>query len=326
MQPQSLRQLIGQRIREQGPMRFDDYVDLALYEPQFGYYRRPQIRVGRNQESDFYTSTSITRLFGPLLVEACRSLLPYPLEEVEFVEVGSEPSGSVITGELLDNFAAVRTIRYGEDFVVGERPCILFSNELFDAQPFRRLHFRNQIWFEGFVDLDAEQLVERLMPIQDHEQLPFPPYTPAGDYTLDWPERASTLCTQLAGEHWQGLWLCMDYGLDRETLLHERPQGTARSYRKHRQSNALLEDPGECDLTCHICWSDIEETLQANGFGQIRRQSQESFFMHHSMPLIQKILTDNAGEFSRDRQSLKELLHPQHLGGRFQALSAVRTQ
>ena len=323
MDASPLQSILQKTIREQGPLRFDAFVQQALYHPQHGYYQRRTQRVGRSDESDFYTASSIDRLFGPLLIEACRSLLPLPLAEVVFIEIGAEPNQGLLT-EVEHPFAEIRSFGYADEFKGSEQPCVLFSNELFDAQPFRRLHFRDGHWQEGFVDIQGDQLVEALQPIADPGELPFPAYSPNGDYTLDWPEQAETLCDRLAAASWQGLWLCMDYGLDREVLLHERPQGTARSYARHQQSNILLEAPGTCDLTCHICWNQLEERLVSHGFKELKRQSQEAFFMHHSMPLIQKILTEDAGQFSRDRQSLKELLHPHHLGSRFQALSALR--
>ncbi len=318
-----LQSILQRAILDEGPLRFDRYVEQALYHPEFGYYRRPAQRVGRSEDSDFYTASSIDRLFGPLLIEACRSLLPCPPADCSFIEVGAESNRGVLDG-IEHPFAELQTLGYGEAFTGCERPCVLFSNELFDAQPFRRFHFRDGSWLEAFVDWDGDQLTEQSKPVESSDALPFPAYTPAEPYTLDWPQRAAELCAQLLQQDWQGLWICMDYGLDREVLLHERPQGTARSYSRHRQSNALLERPGEVDLTCHICWNTLEDLLVQNGFKQVGRQSQEAFFMHHSTTLIQQILTTNPGQFSQDRQSLKELLHPSHLGSRFQALSGLR--
>ncbi|MCC5835952.1 MAG: SAM-dependent methyltransferase [Opitutales bacterium] len=318
-----LQSILQKAIRDEGPLRFDDYVEQALYHPKFGYYRRPVQRVGRSEDSDFYTASSIDRLFGPLLIEACRSLLPCPPGECSFIEIGAEPDKGVLDG-IEHPFAAVETLGYGDAFTGCDRPCVVFSNELFDAQPFRRFHFRNGSWQEGFVEVESDRLIESFRPVEDADALPFPAYTPAEPYTLDWPQRAEELCAQLLQKDWQGLWLCMDYGLDREVLLNERPEGTARSYSRHRQSNALLERPGECDLTCHICWNSLEDQLVKNSFSQLQRQTQEAFFMHHSTALIQQILTDAPGQFSQDRQSLKELLHPSHLGSRFQALSGLR--
>jgi len=64
--------------------------------------------------------------------------------------------------------------------------------------------------------------------------------------------------------------------------------------------------------------------LRNQGFDSIKVEHQESFFIRLASVEIKKILSTNAGQFSRDRQTLLELLHPAHLGQKFQFLSARR--
>ena len=52
-------------IRERGPMTVAAFMDLALYDPQFGYYARAPRRSGR--AGDFFTSVDVGGLFGELL-------------------------------------------------------------------------------------------------------------------------------------------------------------------------------------------------------------------------------------------------------------------
>jgi len=63
-------------IRERGPMTVAAFMDLALYDPQFGYYARAPRRSGR--AGDFFTSVDVGPLFGELLavqVAECFELL-----------------------------------------------------------------------------------------------------------------------------------------------------------------------------------------------------------------------------------------------------------
>ena len=59
------RALILERIRERGPMTVAEYMDLALYHPEHGYYARASRRTGR--AGDFITSVVVGPLFGELL-------------------------------------------------------------------------------------------------------------------------------------------------------------------------------------------------------------------------------------------------------------------
>ena len=60
-----LRDVIRQRIRSAGPIPFAEYMELALYHPELGYYARSDQRSGR--AGDFFTSVDIGPLYGALL-------------------------------------------------------------------------------------------------------------------------------------------------------------------------------------------------------------------------------------------------------------------
>ena len=61
----SLRDLIVERARKNGPLTFVEYMELALYHPELGYYARASQRSGR--AGDFFTSVDVGPLFGRLL-------------------------------------------------------------------------------------------------------------------------------------------------------------------------------------------------------------------------------------------------------------------
>ncbi|MGE9293430.1 MAG: SAM-dependent methyltransferase, partial [Puniceicoccales bacterium] len=108
-----------------------------------------------------------------------------------------------------------------------------------------------------------------------------------------------------------------------EELLTMRPAGTARAYYRHEVSDELLAQPGEQDLTCHVCWDRIEGVIQSLGAKPVL-QRQESFFVLNAETEIAKIISGMPSHFDPQRQSLMELLHPQHMGARFQAIHAVK--
>ncbi|TYP77972.1 class I SAM-dependent methyltransferase [Paenibacillus methanolicus] len=51
-----------QDVKGRKCITFHDYMALCLYDPEYGYYRQGNIRVGRN--GDFYTSSSIGTIMG----------------------------------------------------------------------------------------------------------------------------------------------------------------------------------------------------------------------------------------------------------------------
>jgi SAM-dependent MidA family methyltransferase len=52
-------------IRERGPLTVAAFMDLALYDPEIGYYARADRRSGR--AGDFFTSVDVGEVFGELL-------------------------------------------------------------------------------------------------------------------------------------------------------------------------------------------------------------------------------------------------------------------
>jgi SAM-dependent MidA family methyltransferase len=315
--------LAALRARAGGTDRvgFDTFMEVSLYHPVLGYYRADRPRVGTEAGTDFFTSALSAPLFGRLVAAACQDLLGHrPAAQHEFVEIGAEPGDSVLAG--VDHpFASVRQLRVGEPVRI-TRPSVVFSNELFDAQPFRRFRYREGFWRELGVRLGDGVLEEA--EIDPTAPLPDLPNEPLEGYVVDAPLRAAALAGSLAAEPWTGLFLAFDYGKSWEQLAHAAPEGTARSYRRHQQGSDLLAHAGDQDLTCHVCWDWISGALSSGGFSGPRLESQEAFFMRHSAPLIEAITTSSPAGMSPEKRSLLQLLHPAHMGQKFQAIWALR--
>ncbi|MGD1031880.1 MAG: SAM-dependent methyltransferase [Opitutaceae bacterium] len=317
-----------------GVLTFARFMEICLYHPRFGYYRRDRVRIGYSQGADFFTAASSGPVFGEIVAAACVSLLAgRDPGEFEFVEIGAEPAppGSGTRGVLAGvahPFRSLRTIGAAE--ALGRRPsgpprlegpCIVFSNELFDAQPFNRFVFRGGAWREMGVGFDGDRLVERELP--SVAQAPLPPAAPEG-YRLDAPLDSVRLLETIASLPWTGLFVAIDYGKSWEELSRDAPGGTARAHYRHAQSGDLLARPGEQDLTCHVCWDWLAGSLARHGFGPAQLEFQEAFFLHHASGWLEAAITSDSAPFSPVKRSLMQLLHPSHLGQKFQVLHALR--
>jgi SAM-dependent MidA family methyltransferase len=311
------------RARGMASLGFADFMDVALYDPLLGYYRKDSPRIGYGAGTDFLTAMTSSPIFGRLVVAACARLLgPGDLSDFEFVEIGAERGAGILDG-VTHPFHSTRLVGIGEALVIDGR-AVVFSNELFDAQPFRRFRFRSREWRELGVSLGDAGLAE--VEIEPDGSIPaeLPRETVEG-YVIDAPFSASTLARTIAGQPWTGLFLTFDYGKRWEEIAYGTPSGTARGYRQHAQSNDLLAFPGDQDLTCHVCWDWIKDALAGAGFGEAHVESQEAFFTRHSGEFIEAFTASEAARMTRDKLSLLQLLHPAHMGQKFQALWAVRS-
>src|SRR5262245_239974 len=80
----------------EGILTFADFMALALYDPEVGYYRRAQTRVGYGSGTDFFTASTSAPIFGELVAAACTTLLGAArIREYAFVEIGAEPEHGV---------------------------------------------------------------------------------------------------------------------------------------------------------------------------------------------------------------------------------------
>ena len=305
-----------------GTMSFAQFMELALYDPKVGYYRREQTRVGYKAGTDFFTSSTSGPVFGELVAAAAARLLRDSRRDPAghaFVELGAEPGAGVLDG-LAHPFASAHTVRVGEALeLAGD--CVVFSNELFDAQPFVRTVFRDGQWRELGVRLEQERLVEVELPSPCAET---DPAAFVEGYHFDRPTGATAMASAIAAQPWRGLFVACDYGKTLRELAEETPGGTARAYYRHTQSNDLLARPGEQDLTCHVCWDWMADALKRHGFAAPVLEFQEAFFIRHAGEFIARASEADAARFSPRKLALLQLLHPAHMGQKFQVMHALR--
>ena len=310
------------RLGNRNALPVDEFVELALYHPALGYYQKKTERVGKNKEADFYTSSSLGKLWGEMIIDACMKIAgELKLNDMHFVEIAAEPGRSITNG-LEIPFRTSSTIRLGDPIKIPKNS-IVFSNEWLDAQPFKRFQYleKEKKWREIEIIYDQGLFKERIG--KENQNMPFPENHIDG-YILDWPTGATKTLNQLLESSWNGLFLTFDYGLSNEVLFNDRPQGTARAYFKHTLEKNFLEKPGEKDITCHLSWDELKKSLKANSFESINLENQETFFMHHAQKKLKSLFDEKKRNSEFDLNSLKEIINPHFFGSKFQALWAIR--
>jgi SAM-dependent MidA family methyltransferase len=317
----AVRQALLRAAGGRPAVTFAEFVRVALYDGEAGYYRREGPRIGYGSGTDFLTATSSAPLLGRLVAAACTRLLaPEAPGGFEFVEIGAE-RGVGILGNLRHPFRSARVAGIGDSLALSG-PSVVFSNELLDAQPFRRFRFRAGGWWEIGVSVGEGELAELELA---QNSLPgcLPAAAPEG-YVIDAPLGAADLVREIAALPWSGLFVAFDYGKSWEEISTCTPEGTARSYRRHVQGSDLLAFPGEQDLTCHVCWDWLSDALRSAGFSEPTVESQETFLVRHAGDAMGSIAASAAEGLNRDKLSLLQLLHPANLGQKFQVLWALR--
>jgi len=262
-----LAELLRGEILRDGPISFRRFMDAALYDPEYGYYRRARDPFGR--EGDFYTAEQLQPVFGMLVAARVRTL---------WREMGSPADFTVVElgagrREMAGAFAEWRYVPV--DLTAGSLPeqfrGVVFANEFFDALP---VH----------VVTAAEGLLRELCVGWETDRFCWVPGPPAtqelADYVRRWfpADFAGTAEVNLEALRWlerigaalrAGYLLAIDYGYTRAEAARF-PHGTLMSYRRHSARENVLEHPGEQDLTAHVSFTALSEHGAAAGLETVR--------------------------------------------------------
>ncbi len=232
-------------------------MELALYHPEHGYYRRSRDPFGK--AGDFYTAAQLQPVFGILMAARVRSLWEELDRPADFtvVDLGAG------RGEVREAFAEWRYIPVDVDR--GALPDgftgVVFANEFFDALPVDVAVARGEVFHQMLVGWNGERFAWTEGGVVSAE-------------TADYIERYLSPCEEgclaeinLGALTWieriarsldRGFLLTIDYGYARRERARF-PQGTLMSYRRHTAVEDVLDGPGERDITAHVCFAALEE-------------------------------------------------------------------
>ena len=297
MTPPALEARLRDDIRRRGPIPFADFMRVALYDPEDGYYRGDAERIG--PEGDFYTAPATHPAFGALLalqLERCWDLLDRP-EAFTVVEGGGGKGRlaldilSYLPGLAPDFARAVdyRIIEFerhgrasarsdGQELSIeweegSVAPRIeagaIISNELFDAWPRHRVVQQGNKLYELLVDATDDGFIEVLAP----------PSTPAlaerlrmvgvelpdgskAEIDLHGPEFYRETASRLA----RGFVFTIDYGYPAATLYAaSRREGTLLCSHRHISSTNPYIRLGRQDITAHVDFTILAQAGEDAG-------------------------------------------------------------
>ena len=222
------------RLGNRKALPVDEFVELALYHPTLGYYQKKAERVGKNKEADFYTSSSLGKLWGEMIIDACMKIArELKLNDMHFVEIAAEPGRSIMNG-LEIPFRTSSTIRLGDQSKYQKTQLFfqtsgLMHNPLSDFNILKKKRSGKRL--KSYMtqrDFSKKELVVKKIRLFHFLKIII------DGYILDWPTGATKTLNKLLESSWNGLFLTFDYGLSNEVLFNDRPQGTARAYFKHQ--------------------------------------------------------------------------------------------
>ncbi|MFI4918464.1 MAG: class I SAM-dependent methyltransferase [Legionellales bacterium] len=352
----SLMQTLRTHLATVQDIPFVDFMHLALYAPNEGYYSSGLHKLG--QHGDFITAPELTPLFGKTLANQCQQILtsldaPVVLEYgagtgrlcVDVLSHLEQLNGLPETYFILEVSANLRQRQ--QELVQQELPPhlaqrvkwldgwpqtpfngVILANEVLDAMPVHRFMQTEQGVMESFVALDAQgALIERFKPCNNQRLLAYikqhlpqnslPYLSEANLFLDDWLANNYQVLNQ-------GAMLLIDYGFPRHEYYHpDRNQGTLMCHYRHQAHPSPLLYPGEQDITAHVDFTHVAEAAQQAGFHVAGYTNQASFLLGNGLLDFMNTEDDEPKQV-RAKQAIKQLTHPSEMGELFKVIALCK--
>ena len=307
-----LRRKIEQEIHERGPIPFSRYMELCLYDPEFGYYWRNAGQFGK--AGDFYTSSDVHAVFGRLLARqfdemwralgsperiAIRELGPgrglFAQDVLDWSEKKFPGFFRALRYELVEQSSALRDriartlarrfeagkARFADaenpkEACAEHSPMIVFANEFFDAIPADVISSRGSLRIDSqdvrFAETWASASAEELEFLDRYAV--HPEEGERVEVTLRAQKEMASAC-----EFETGFVIAIDYGYTRDEQLAGRHRGTVKAIRQHSVSANAYEAPGEQDITADVNFTALAAIARQRGFEVQKLITQSQFLM-----------------------------------------------
>jgi SAM-dependent MidA family methyltransferase len=347
----TLRDYIDKNISTDGFISLHDYMDLALYHPTLGYYRRDQV-IGA--DGDFITAPEISQMFGELtglwLAHQCQS--QHMESKSALVELG--PGRGTLMADLLrawqQTSLAVPPVHMIETSpalihaqqdalshisdtdiqwhqsvdALPDQPLLIIANEFFDALPVRQLRLSDSGWQEQVItsgadgwQLDWMAIASDAVP--DHISDIYSDITTDADlscitYAPALPAIMASLSRRIKA--YGGAMLIIDYGKD------DGFGDSIQAVYQHQPVD-ILEHTGAADLTAWVDFSHIKAVAMAHGLAATPLQSQGQFLTLIGIKERTEQLAEQANPELQRRllSELDRLVNPAQMGQAFKVMA-----
>lgn len=317
-----LSEIIIQKIRNDGPISFRDYMDMCLYYPSLGYYTSGGDKIGR--QGDFYTSASLSKAFGAMIARQIEEMW-HLMGDEDFTILEYGAGTGQLCYDILDflernerlsdhlHYAIIEKspemIQCQKKYLgnnvtwydsIEEVPqfkgCIL-SNELIDNFPVHRVYMDGELlevivdYQDGFVETfipAGEELKNYLSELE--VELPYGFCTEINLVATEWIKGLSRRLDA-------GFVITIDYGLSSEQLYSmQRSKGTLRCYYKHAVNTDPYAHIGEQDITAHVNYSALRHWGLKNGLECCGMTNQAGFLLSLGYKNYVRNMVPSAGD------------------------------
>lgn len=343
---------IFEEIARNGPMTFARYMELALYAPEYGYYRGGLKKFG--EEGDFITAPELSPLFSQCLARQCQEILEN-MGGGDILEFGA--GSGVMARTILQSLAnrdalpnhyyilelsaelrqrqqihfqqhapeLLSKVMWLDQWPTQPIKGIFLGNEVIDAMPVHRFGYLQQL-LEYYVVVDRQNLVWRLGPLSSSQlrrQIEQLDIEFADGYTSEINLLLNPWVFSAGESLSQGVILLTDYGLTRSEYYHpDRGCGTIVCHYRHRAHSDPFWWPGLQDITTQVDFTAIAHAAVAAEFNVAGFTHQAGFLLNCGVTDFLAV-SDPEVRVNLVRQ-VQRLTMPAEMGEPFKAMALTK--
>jgi len=293
---------IRARLEREGRITFRDFMEMALYHPQHGYYRSPREKMGR--AGDYLTSPEVHPLFGHMVGRQLAEMWgamgsPAPFDVLEMGAGNGLLARDVLLWARRVEPAFFEALAYriietspalaerqrhtlealglpegkvawesGETPVASVSGCVL-SNELIDSFPVHRVAVEGDALREVYVVWRDDRFEDELGPPSTPELAAYFErlrLLPGEGCRAEINLAALDWIRQAAAALARGFVLTFDYGHEAAELYAPwRRDGTLLCFYRHNPSSDPYARIGKQDMTAHVDFTSLVEAGRRHG-------------------------------------------------------------
>ena len=332
------KKIIEQISKNKGKIAFQQFMQLALYEPQLGYYVAGKHKIG--SQGDFVTAPEISNLYSFCLAQQSADILKH-LSQPVILELGA--GRGQMAADILLHLQQVQqlpehyyilevspdlrqqqadTIRkYVPDLLdrviwLDTLPNtalngVILANEVLDAMP-----------VELFTLVNGERVVRYVLWKDDH----FEWDAVEGDYTSEFNPAIPAWMQSLSDSLASGAILLIDYGYEAADYYHpDRTQGTLICHYKHHVHDNPLIYPGLQDITASVDFTAVANAGLDAGLELAGYTTQAEFLINAGLEdfFIAALNTKPQDQYKLAQQ-VRMLTLPSEMGERFKVMAFTK--
>ena len=343
-----LSQLLTNKLKEKigasnNWLSFSDFMNMALYDPHYGYYTAPSEVFGPN--GDFVTAPNISNLFAGTFFNHFVSALKKVDNNI--LEIGSgngcfckdillnaENEGVDIANffileiskDLIDrqktmlqkdlSDSAFKKIVWVKK-IPAEFKGIIFTNELFDALPADIYEIRGHEPYKKGVTIINNELEWQLDKKPNKELASKLPLESLPEhYNFEYCEQYDSLLKEFGEAIDKAVVYIVDYGFTESEYFHiDRSEGTLMCHFKHYAHSNPLVLIGLQDITSHVNFSHIARIATQLNFKISLYTSQANFLINAGiLNLMEKISPEDKMNYVKMSSGIQTLVSPSEMG------------